>query len=151
MGRRVNEELHREWRDRLERHVGSGLTIARFCEREGVSAASFYAWRGKLAARSRSRSGRAHGKAARGRPVERRSLPIAIGHSRRQPLNGGEWSADAVPLPLPVDRGGTWIELTLHDGTVVRLPAQNLAALELVLATLLGRRANLSGGEVSHA
>lgn len=89
MGGRVNEEMHREWHDRLEGHVGSGLTIAKSCEREGVSVASFYAWRGMRAASSRSRSGRANAKAARGLRVERRSLPIASGRSRRQPLDGG--------------------------------------------------------------
>jgi hypothetical protein len=37
-----------EWRKRLQRHRRSGLTVARFCEREGVSTASFYSWRKRL-------------------------------------------------------------------------------------------------------
>lgn len=37
------------WRGVVERQPGSGLTIAEFCEREGVSTASFYNWRRRLA------------------------------------------------------------------------------------------------------
>jgi len=37
------------WRRRVRRFDCSGLTIARFCEQEGVAKASFYRWRNKLA------------------------------------------------------------------------------------------------------
>ena len=37
------------WRERIERQKLSGLPIRSFCEREGVSAASFFAWRKRLA------------------------------------------------------------------------------------------------------
>ena len=37
------------WRDVLERQACSGLTIRDFCELEGVSTASFYNWRRRLA------------------------------------------------------------------------------------------------------
>ena len=37
------------WGLRLRRQAASGLSIPEFCEREGVSAASFYAWRRRLA------------------------------------------------------------------------------------------------------
>ncbi len=40
------------WSERLERFQRSDLTVARFCEAEGVSQAAFYAWRKKLANRS---------------------------------------------------------------------------------------------------
>jgi Transposase len=39
-----------QWRRRLERFGSSGVSVARFCRREGVSVASFYQWRKKLAA-----------------------------------------------------------------------------------------------------
>lgn len=39
------------WRERLRRFSKSGLSVARFCEREKVSPASFYQWRRKLAER----------------------------------------------------------------------------------------------------
>lgn len=38
------------WTDRLARFAMAGLTVDQFCAAEGVSAASFYAWKRKLAA-----------------------------------------------------------------------------------------------------
>lgn len=38
------------WRERVRRQRDSGLSVAEFCEAEGVSAASFYQWRKRLAA-----------------------------------------------------------------------------------------------------
>ena len=37
------------WRRRVRRFGRSGLTVVRFCEEEGVSTASFYRWRNRLA------------------------------------------------------------------------------------------------------
>lgn len=37
------------WRRVVERQPESGLSVARFCEREDVSTASFYNWRRRLA------------------------------------------------------------------------------------------------------
>ena len=42
--------LEHTWRLRLRRQAASGLSIPAFCSREGVSSASFYAWRRRLAA-----------------------------------------------------------------------------------------------------
>jgi transposase-like protein len=36
------------WRGLLADQVRSGLSVAQFCSREGVSAASFYQWRSRL-------------------------------------------------------------------------------------------------------
>jgi transposase-like protein len=36
------------WRGILRRHRASGLSVAAFCRRAGVSPVSFYAWRRKL-------------------------------------------------------------------------------------------------------
>ena len=56
-----------------------------------------------------------------------------------------------LPLPLTPPRGGAWVELTLMDGTVLRVPQHNLAALELVLTALSGRRPSLADEETRHA
>jgi hypothetical protein len=37
------------WRRRFGRFLRSGLTVAQFCVKEGVSTASFYRWRNRLA------------------------------------------------------------------------------------------------------
>ena len=48
MGRLVDHGKHCEWAERIRRRRESGLTVAEFCEWEGVSAASFYNWQKKL-------------------------------------------------------------------------------------------------------
>ncbi len=48
MAQRGSPSKRTEWRKRLGRYRGAGMTVARFCEREGVSTASFYAWRKRL-------------------------------------------------------------------------------------------------------
>ena len=52
-----------------------------------------------------------------------------------------------LQLPVTAVRPSPWIELVLPDGTVVRLPQQNLAALVTVLRVLRGEPAALCAGE----
>ena len=47
MGRR-RQDRESYWRGVLQRQMDSGLSVARFCRQESVSAPSFYAWRRKL-------------------------------------------------------------------------------------------------------
>ena len=47
-GRRPDPSARRLWQERLERFRQSGLTTSAFCDREGISPASFYAWRRRL-------------------------------------------------------------------------------------------------------
>jgi len=42
------------WQRRVRRFASSGMTVIRFCEEEGISTASFYRWRKKLAAQPAS-------------------------------------------------------------------------------------------------
>ena len=51
MGRGDDTARARVWRERFLRFADGGMTIAVFCVAEGVSTASFYAWRRKLAMR----------------------------------------------------------------------------------------------------
>lgn len=48
MARRGGLSKRAEWRKRVGRYRGSGRTVAGFCEQEGISTASFYAWRKRL-------------------------------------------------------------------------------------------------------
>src|SRR5262245_2738304 len=48
MARTPDLELRAAWRDRLRRQVDSGLTIAQFCAREGLSTATFHSWKRRL-------------------------------------------------------------------------------------------------------
>jgi transposase len=47
-GRRPNPALEDLWRQRLLRFERSGLSAVAFCAKEGVSTATFYAWRQRL-------------------------------------------------------------------------------------------------------
>jgi len=49
MAHAVGSVRHLEWVQRLERYAQSQLTVNEFCEWEGVSPATFYNWRKKLA------------------------------------------------------------------------------------------------------
>jgi hypothetical protein len=46
-GRKSAEKASR-WREILRRQANSGVSIRRFCAREGLSEPSFYAWRKRL-------------------------------------------------------------------------------------------------------
>jgi hypothetical protein len=48
MGRRADGAKRGEWVNRLARREASGLTVAEFCEWEGVSVAAFYNWQKKF-------------------------------------------------------------------------------------------------------
>jgi hypothetical protein len=50
MARPKDLGLEHTWRRRLRRQATGGQSIPAFCEREGVSTASFYAWRRRLVA-----------------------------------------------------------------------------------------------------
>ena len=50
MARPKDPDLERVWRQRLQRHSTSGLSISAFCACEGVSCTSFHAWKRRLAA-----------------------------------------------------------------------------------------------------
>jgi transposase-like protein len=54
MARPKDPNLDRTWLERIQRQASSGLSMAAFCRREGLSARLFYAWRGRLEARSHS-------------------------------------------------------------------------------------------------
>ena len=49
MGRKQNPQLAEVWQDRLARQRQSGLSVAEFCRRVGVSQPSFYQWKARLA------------------------------------------------------------------------------------------------------
>ncbi len=48
MAKRRSEEREAFWREQVRTHAASGLSVRRFCEANGLSEASFYAWRRTL-------------------------------------------------------------------------------------------------------
>ncbi|MBN2563381.1 MAG: transposase [Phycisphaerae bacterium] len=48
MAKRGGSPKPSQWRKRIGQYRRSGLTVAEFCGEEGISTASFYAWRRRL-------------------------------------------------------------------------------------------------------
>jgi hypothetical protein len=152
MTRRVNQVLWEQWRERMERQRESGLSIAEFCRKEGVSAVAFHTWKRKLRGQAVVRS--PTGEAGPGRGAAKLSEATSPRRRPRAPrADGAARASSAKFLQLPVlgTRSGPWIELTLVDGTIVRIPQQNLAALQTVFMILRGGEIPAMPGEVSHA
>jgi hypothetical protein len=59
--------------------------------------------------------------------------------------------AEFLQLPVKTAQGSPWIELALADGTILRLPHQNLAAFIAALRVLRGERLELPAGDTGHA
>jgi hypothetical protein len=118
MSRAINQQLWDAWRVRLRQQRDSGLSVAAFCAQENCSVATFYQWKRKLAGGEKGESPT--------KPERLASQP----RNRSEREDVSPFFRVAVPQSATT---ATWIELTLGNGTVVRLPAQNLAALELVL------------------
>jgi hypothetical protein len=126
MAVRVEESVWEERREWIRRQQEGGLSVAQFCRDNDLREANFHAWRLRFA----KVNGQSH--------VGTRKLV-----SGRQTLQA------FVQLPLPqvsVASCTSWIEVSLADGMVVRVPASNLPALEAVLSSL-----NRSRQESRHA
>lgn len=149
MARRLNQVLWDQWRQRIDRQRTSGLSIAEFCRQERLSPHRFHVWRRKLRSAAASRP-----KATVTRPLGKRS---SDGAARRRPrpspadLFGAVRPSEFLQLPVAAMQPSPWVELSLADGTVVRLPQQNLAALVAVLRVLRGEPLDLSDAERGHA
>ena len=125
MGRKRDPKSHEAWRKLLEQKQRSGLTVVEFCQREGLSPSAYYAWRRKL-----------HGPQARQMPpaaVVRRQGARA--HRKKKAPESPPRNA-FVQVALPAASANAWIEVVLTEGTVIRLPQENLAALQTVLRSL---------------
>jgi len=107
MGRAADPKLAVLWRKRLERQTKSGLSVLEYCRQEGVSTASFYAWKRRLRV----------SRGAAGKPSRKRGPRRA---SNGQPLRSG-----FVQVPLTFNSP---IEVHFSDGTTVRVPAEHLSA-----------------------
>jgi hypothetical protein len=142
MARPTNAILWDQWRQRIGRQRISGLSIEEFCRKEQVSSHRFHVWKRRLHETPPARNGTG-ARVPAPRVLKRRSL--AASAPARQHAPG------FLQLPVTAVRPSPWIELALPDGTIVRLPQQNLAALTTVLRVLRGEQAERFLGEDGHA
>jgi hypothetical protein len=152
MARKVDQVRWDRWRQRMESQLASGLSIAAFCRREGVSQPAFHAWKRRLrGSTSGPRSSREAGTARRSRAqrptvARRRGADNSLASSTTPTRAAG-----FLQLPVRGVRSSPWIELTLVDGTLVRVPQENLAAFTTLLRVLRGGDDEALAGEARHA
>ena len=123
MGRRIDEAVWNERRELLERQALSGLSAARFCREQGVKLGNFQAWKRKF---NGHLSAEWAGSAARSES------------GRQKPSSFVQVPIQAVPRMA----ASSWIEVSSAAGIVVRVPAGNLPALQMVLESLCEENAN---------
>ena len=98
------------WQERVRRYERAGVTVAEFCRQEGVSVASFYQWRKRLA------------------------QPSIDQRSKRAPHR----RAQALPAFQQVMlAGGPVVAVELPSGVRMELPAQQMELVRAVVADLL--------------
>ena len=110
MARTVDVKRWAAWRGRLERFGRSGLPVSRFCAAEGVSVASFYVWRKRVAA---ARITSAQPQAATG--SGQAFAPVTL------------LGAGAMTVELP---GGTRLQIPTGNVAVLRAALEALAAAD---------------------
>jgi len=117
-----------EWGERFERFQRAGISIARFCRREGISAVSFYLWRRKLGQKPTAGAGRIPRADAPAPPRQGTFVPVRVlGDSSRgdQPTLIAEWP------------GGTRLMIPLVDPQALHV---TIAALAQADAERVGGR-----------
>ena len=120
MAQEVDEVLSAQWRERLKRQSESGLTIDAFCEQEGVSMSMFYTWKRNLQDSSSTPT------ALQAVDTSRRSGKQRTRGSRRQrsQVAPAKHATEFLQVPVRGVRSSPWIELTLVDDVVVRIPQE---------------------------
>ena len=119
----------RQWRDRLERYQKSGQTVARFCQKEGISAPSFYQWKKKLAGEPSA------GKARRIADSARQHVRATQGQGESPPTGSGFQSVELLPAPSSVTT------IRLPNGIEIEL-GSDLRVIDLLVKQLLERSAD---------
>lgn len=132
MGRGVDHGKRGEWAERIRRRQASGLTVAEFCEWEGVSVASFYNWQKKLS----------------GTESVKQTVDLVMsGRPSR-------WLRKASFLPVHVMQAGTTIapgtriEIQLANGVRVFVPISDPESVENIIS-VASRLSSLNGGTVN--
>jgi len=109
----------RAWRERLERFARSGAMAKQFCADEGVSVASFYDWRRKLARTAAIRSHQ---------------------HEHRDLGPNKHNASTSTFMPVVVSSAPAPVSILLPDGSQISVPSENLNALRTVVGELVRAR-----------
>jgi len=127
MARSFDSEKAVAWRGRFRRLKRSRLTVTQFCRQEGVSTASFYRWRGRLAGQQ---------------------MPTGNAKARRTTPKRGAGRMPAFQA-VRVTPAGTPLSIHLPGGTWVEVPAENLEVVRAVVGELVEHSAASDQGDAS--
>ena len=105
-------EKERFWRGEVAGQAASGISVRAWCQRRAISELSFYHWRAELKRRRAT------------------SLSSAPAAQRAKRLNRAV-ATNFVPVRLTTST--SQVEFALISGLVIRVPAQDLAALRAIL------------------
>lgn len=97
MAKRFDVVKREEWRRRLGKFDGSGLTVAEFCRREQVSEASFYYWAKRIR------------QAGKGKATQRAQRKAALAMTPDEVSNDfvEVIVGDSIRVRIPTDRLGS--------------------------------------------
>ena len=123
MARRLTDAQRSQWAERLRRQAESGLSISAFCRKHSISESRFYYWRRRLAT----------GKAVDSTPRSR-----------------GPESPRFVQLQKASGRLASCVEICVASGALIRVPADNVAAIEAAVCAVASSPARPEG-EVADA
>jgi len=131
MTRGSNSAKVQEWSERLARFQKSDLSVARFCQKEGVSQASFYQWKKKLFA------------AGEGKPLGGAKVPAASAPDAAR-FRAGKSGASPLFQPLTLRPAAQAVTIRLPDGSEIQI-GDNLQVIESVIGQLLDVQPTLAG------
>jgi transposase-like protein len=129
MGRRVDSALWDQRRELVQKQLRSGLSVGEFCRENALNLNNFQAWKRRL------------------KRTDQDDKLSTQQPSRIKLLRGNTESIGHpafVQIPTSTVASSSWIEVSLSEGIVVRVPSTNLAALRMVLGVLK------PASEVSH-
>jgi len=106
-------ERERYWRGVLDRWAASGASVTAFCEREGVSTASFYNWRKRLGGAAVDAKPSERADSTDSDPPLKRPLFVPVR------VTSDEHVADSLPEEVGPPKAA--VEVLLPAGIVVRV------------------------------
>jgi len=132
MGRGVDHGKRGEWAERIRRRQASGLTVAEFCEWEGVSVASFYNWQKKLS----------------GTESVKQTVELVTSGRPSRSLRKASFLPVHVKQAGTTTAPGTRIEIQLANGVRVFVPISAPESVENIISAA-SRLSSLNGGTVN--
>ena len=120
-GRTVRDAMWDERREWIRKQRESGLSVAQFCRDHGLHLGNFHAWRLRIAELDAI--------------SEHKSMAVTETRSHG-PLAKPTFLQVTIPSNAAFARQETWVEVSLANGMIVRVPSSNLAAIEAVIASL---------------